>query len=184
MNYREYERLKRKIQAEADEKLRALDIVWSLLNDGAEKKLGASPLEPVSIATSQTSSINATTDADTNGHPRKRMRVTQEVKRAIPEAEDTFDHQDISAIIERKNPGVEVHRGSVSNVLSRLVEREEQVNGYLLELLERGGGSVPNVYRKVKVAQESSEDEVLNDSTEENVSDGEYDAGAHDVRHW
>jgi hypothetical protein len=183
VNQREYERLKRKIQAEADEKLRALDIVWSLLNDGAEKKSGASPLESFS-GTSQFSSIDASIEAGKNGHPRKRMRVTQEVKRAIPEAENTFDHQDISAIIERRNPGVEVHRGSVSNVLSRLAEREEEVDGYRLELIERGGGSVPNIYKRIKVVQESPDRETGDDGIEENASNNEYATGAHDVIDW
>lgn len=178
MNQREYERLKRKIQAEAEEKLRALDIVWSLLNDGAEKRQEPLLSGPHAVTASQVLPQTAPGGSGTNGgRPQKRMRVTQEVKQAILEAGTTFDQQDISEIIETKYPGVEVHRGSVSNAISRLLERGENVDGYRLELEERGFGSVPNVYRKVRVS--SSEDAPLADE-EEDAPPNENGAEVHD----
>jgi F0F1-type ATP synthase membrane subunit b/b' len=149
---------RRKIRAEAEEKLRALDIAWSLISDGPPPYHNDEPIVfgPHSSMTKERSSTSSRTEGRS-----KRVRITQEVKKAIGQVDGEFSQQDLSEIIESKYPGTEIHRGSVSNAISRIVTRGDIIDGYRVELAEEGAGSDPNVYKKVEVApvQEEPADE-------------------------
>lgn len=156
---RRFEEAKRRIQAEADEKIRALELARSVLFDdsaitNSNNLYLFSDLSPIiesSVPTRKTVQANRRLSM-------KRIRITQEIRKAIAAIEGTFSQQDLTDMIEGKYPGLEINRGSVSNAISRIVERGERIDGYRIELAQKGSGSAPHLYRKVKDEPSEADD--------------------------
>lgn len=106
-----------------------------------------------------------------NGRPVRKIKLTQEVRKAIQEVEEPFTQQDITRRITEKYPDASVSPPVVSNALARMVKREEGI-----ELIASGYGSEPNVYRRVPLDARTqvaiTNSEAVSD--EEDVMDEEH----------
>ncbi|MGF1472139.1 MAG: hypothetical protein ACFB50_10415 [Rubrobacteraceae bacterium] len=149
MDKQTYMELKRKIRARAEKELEALDIVWTLINksdeEHNEERLFSEFRDSHISRSSAVSSSREPSPEKADGHSR-RIRITEEVREALSKIRGEFTKQDVLDLIAEKHPNTEVHGGSVSNALARMVKREEGV-----EVVEEGYGSAPNIYRKIDV---------------------------------
>ena len=148
--YLALDELEAKARARYEEEVRAITLVRSLLNprsgERSEDLVPLFDLRNSLVHSSPGATISKVRQPDARS---QRVRITQEVRNAIEEIEGEFTQQTISELIERKYPGLDVHRGSVSNAISRIMERDERIGGRRIVLVEEGFGSTPNVYAKV-----------------------------------
>jgi hypothetical protein len=94
MHEREYKRLKRQIQAEYDEKLKALDMVWKMSGG---------------IAPNSSKSVRGGKGA-----------LLEAVRLALPRLSGEFSVKDVEKQIQSDNPTLTVKRASLSSTINRL----------------------------------------------------------------
>ncbi len=122
MNEAEYKRLKRKIQGEYDERVKALDMIWELSGGSSRKP-----------------SLNG------RGETSGKATLLQAVKDAVAKLDGEFTAKDVEAQIKQDNPTVveNVKRASISSTLNRLASMPNEVKEVL-----KGKGKRPTTYRR------------------------------------
>ncbi len=120
MQEREYRRLRRRIEAEYQEKIKALDMVYQMSNGTASKGLEAS----------------RTSNA-------KKGALLNVVRKVLPDIHGEFTQRTVIEKLREKNPDVAVKRASLSSTLRRLADDKE------IELLELGAGKRPSRYKVI-----------------------------------
>lgn len=175
MRRAEYDAIRRRIEARYRKEREALEIIWSLANEGdeqpelSEPPRAEEPASPVPVENPAGSSTGG--EPETNGEvgrdtletfsesPAKRARipVLPEVRNLIREIEGDIKQNDIRRMLSQKFPDEHVVASSVSGALKRLLDAGE------LELVSKGGAaSEPYIYRRVRpdaVVRESTTNE-------------------------
>jgi len=100
MNEREYDRLKREIEADYRKKIDALELIWEL--SGGQRKNGS---------VHQSSGI--------------RGSLLKAIQTAVSETNGEFTVRKIEEMIKEKTPEIELKRPSISSSLQRLAEEGE-----------------------------------------------------------
>jgi len=121
MNQREYERLKREIQAEYQKKLEALEMIWQMAQNRNHSTASATTRSTSELA---------------------RGFLLSAVKNALQHISGDFSQHIVVQKIAELHPNLSpVKRASVSSALKRLAGGKE------IELVEAGSGKRPSVYR-------------------------------------
>jgi hypothetical protein len=121
----EYKELKRRFRAEYEKKLEALEIVYRASRDRGEP-LSSPALEP-SIA------------------PNGATTLAGAIKEALPLLPDTFDINDVIALVGERHPDKKpINPTSVSGGLRQLHKRGA------LKVIEPGRGTKPTIYRVLR----------------------------------
>jgi len=152
---RELQDLRHDIKEDAERKLIAVDLLINHLNQSDDEGVQESLLsglgfsgKPQPSTTSAHPQSVSTPRAYGNGdysssdRQAEKIRLTQEVRKAVREIEGTFNKQDIIARLTAKYPRADINPTGVTNALARMVKRGEGI-----ELVEEGYGSEPNTYR-------------------------------------
>lgn len=124
MHEREYNRLRREIEAEYRKKLDALEMVWGMSN--ASRRSG--------------NETNRTTHA-------RKGALLNIVRSVLPEMQGEFSQRDVLDKVREKNAELDVKRASLSSTLRRLADDKE------IDLLELGAGKRPSRYKVIDAVQ-------------------------------
>lgn len=98
----------------------------------------------------------------------KKIRITQEIRRAIQEFQGEFTQHDVVEWIKDKHPSIQVRSATVSSALWRMAKQGA------IEKVQEGYGSDPNTYRRAShdsVVQEGFPDEEHTSDEGSNVSE-------------
>jgi hypothetical protein len=122
MHESEYKRLKRKIQAEYDEKMKALDMIWGLSNTVRRK---------------------SSNDTETRGVGKGAL--LQAIREALPKLTGDFSAKDVEKQMKADNAtfAATVKRASISSALNRLEEDYKEI-----VLVVKGRGKRSTTYRR------------------------------------
>lgn len=144
----EYLSTRRKILAEAQATLDALDRVYAYLKEEGHEPSDTANLPGVdSLDTTQSPLVpleDERGEPTSNGDSEK-IQITQEVRDAVDGFTGSFTQQIITSKIVGKHPYADVKPAAVANVLSRMAKRGT------VKVVRKGYGRAPNTYRKTEL---------------------------------
>lgn len=117
MNDREYRRLKHQIEAEYQQKIHALEMVWTMANRARRNETGVR-----------------------SDRPRKGALLAL-VRNVLPQMRGEFTQHTVLEKLRENNQTMDIKRASMSATLRKLSDDGE------IELLELGSGKRPSRYR-------------------------------------
>lgn len=123
MNEREYLRLKKQAKDEYEGKLRAIEAVWSMARPSASKRRSAAGAQP--------------------GRRALKTAVLDAI-RGMPVGEQFSTGDVVAALKESDEDAGQASAASIASALARMVESGD------IELVQKGAGRRPGVYRKHK----------------------------------
>ncbi len=120
MHEREYKRIRRKIEAEYHEKLKALETIWKLSGGGDSNSAGG------------------------QGTPSGKGQLLRLVRHALEDIRGDFTLHTVEERIRLNNPTAasSLKKSSLSSILKRLAGTRE------IELIQRGSGKRASTFRK------------------------------------